>query len=58
MKTMDEMVERYYEIRELTKHPEYVLSDGESDEWSQLCEDLLYEIMKDNKDVLVRLGDR
>lgn len=58
MKTMEQMIERYYELYKLMKHPEYSLSDDEMDEWAQLCEDLLYEIMIKNKDVLERLKDR
>ena len=58
MNKMKEMIERYYELYNLMKHPEYALSDDEMDEWTQLCEDLLYEIMIKNKDVLERLKDR
>lgn len=54
----ERLVNRYYELYQLLKHPEYILSDEESDEWQQLCEDLLYEIMVNNSDVLQRLRNR
>ena len=54
----ERLVNRYYELSELMKHPEYILSNEEYDEWQQLCEDLLYEIMVNNSDVLQRLRNR
>ena len=54
----ERLVNRYYELHQLLKHPEYILSDEESDEWQQLCEDLLYEIMVNNSGVLQRLRNR
>lgn len=54
----EQMVERYYELHELMKHPEYILSEDEWEEWTQLCEDLLYELMFNHSDVLERLKRR
>lgn len=58
MMTNNEMVERYYELNKLMRHSEYSLSDDEIDEWNYICENLLYEILKANKDVFERLKDR
>lgn len=54
----EQMVERYYELHALMKHPEYILSEDEYEEWTQLCEDLLYEFMFYNSDSLERLKRR
>jgi hypothetical protein len=58
MKPMDQLIERYEEFQKLIKHPEYVLSDDEYDEYAFICQELLWNIMENNKDVLIRLRDR
>ena len=52
------LVNRYYELYTLLTHSEYVLSEEEAEEYARLCEDLLYNIMVENRGVFERLKDR
>ena len=58
MYNKQEMIDRYYEFQRLINHSEYTLNNDELMEYQELCAELLYVIMKDNKDVLERLKDR
>lgn len=55
---MQEMIDRYYEFQKLINHPGYTWHDDELQEYQELCADLLYLIVKDNKDVFEKLKDR
>lgn len=56
--TKEEMIDRYEEFQKLLHHPEYILDSEEYTEYQELCQELLYVIMQDNKDVFERLKDR
>lgn len=54
---MNELKQRYYELYEMTQQDGY-LDDTLRDEFEQICNTLLNEIMIKNKDIFVRLKDR
>lgn len=54
---MDELKQKYYELYEMTQQDGY-LDDTLRDEFEQICNTLLNEIMIKNKDIFVRLKDR
>ena len=56
--TREQMVDRYYELSALYKHESYTVSDEEHFEYLDLCSELLYIILQENSDVLVRLKHR
>ena len=55
---IQEMTDRYYELRSLLTHPQYTLDEEEMEEYNDICSDLLTTILEQNKDVLIRLKDR
>ena len=55
---IQEMTDRYYELRRLMFHDEYILDEEEMEEYNEICSDLLTTILEQNKDVLIRLKDR
>lgn len=55
---MQEMIDRYNEFQKLIHHPGYTLDSDELDEYHNLCADILYVLMKENKDVFERLKNR
>lgn len=55
---MNEMIERYYEFQRLLTHPEYTLDETEYNEYTELCQELLYQLMVKNSDVFERLKNR
>ena len=52
------MTDRYYELRALLFHDEYILDEEELEEYNDICSDLLTTILEQNKDILIRLKDR
>ena len=56
--SIENIVDRYYELRSLLTHPQYILDEEEMEEYNEICSDLLLRILKDNRDVLIRLRDR
>ena len=56
--SIENIVDRYYELRSLLTHPQYTLDEEEMEEYNEICSDLLLRILKDNRDVLIRLKDR
>lgn len=55
---IQEMTDRYYELRSLMFHDEYILDEEEMEEFNEICSYLLSKILEQNKDVLIRLKDR
>ena len=56
--SIENIVDRYYELRSLLTHPQYTLDEEEMEEYNEICSDLLLRILKDNRDILIRLRDR
>ena len=56
--SIENIVDRYYELRSLLTHPQYILDEEEMEEYNEICSDLLLRILKDNRDILIRLRDR
>lgn len=56
--TEEQMIDRYNELSALYKHESYVVTNEEHQEYLELCSELLYIIMKENADVLIRLKNR
>jgi len=55
--TDEQIVERYYELRRLQRHVEYVLDEEEMEEYNGICDYMLDKILKEI-DVLQRLKHR
>lgn len=56
--TTDEMIEQYYEYRKLLQQSDYPLYYDLLPQYQELCTELLYRMMKENKDVFERLKNR
>ena len=57
--TKEQMIDRYNELSALLHSSgSYVVTSEEHQEYLELCSELLYIIMKENADVLIRLKNR